>query len=297
MSGSVSAVLLAAVGGAPSPLAATALTQLHHIKLKAALELPGAAIAATASAEYLGVYTSAGIALQAALAFQIAADELMAGSPLAFTARVVLDLWPESIKTMPIEQLRKILQQTRERSVLVTPAFAGAMPASERANLAHYEAPGASAVLHGVTELRWVERATSFRESTRQSPTAADELRYHAIKLSRRGKDMLVRAEDCPFSVGRDHACAIQINGPNVSRLHGALLHEGGKFYFRDDSRNGTYLTMGGEEIYLQAERFPLVAKGVISPGATLVQQTGDVIRYQCLADEPDEPSHQGPPA
>lgn len=290
MSSSSSAVLLATVGPLRGTTSASALTQVHRTKLKAALELPGAAIAVTGSGEYLGIYNSAGVALQAALAFQTAADELAVGSPLAFTGRVVLDLWPASSENMPVDRAREILGHAHEHCILVTPAFAGEMPASQRADLVHYPAtPETAEVLRGVTELAWREHATTFRESTMQVSLSSKDTLYRALKLTRRGKVLLVRSEDCPFTVGRDSACALNIGGPNVSRLHGAVQHEGGKFYFRDDSRNGTYLTTGGEEVYLQAERFPLVSQGVISPGATLVQQLGDVIRYQCLTEDPGE--------
>lgn len=289
MSTASSAVLLATVGGLRGSAPATALTQIHRSKLKAALELPGAAIAVTSGGEYLGIYTNPGIALQAALAFQVAADELASGSPLAFTGRVVLDLWPAAVEQMPVEHAREVLHHTREQCVLVTQAFAAEMPATQRANLVHYIAASDAPALRGVAELIWRDRADTFRESTHQvSLGRAGEL-YQAIQLTRRGKAVLVRAEDCPFSIGRDIACALNIGGPNVSRLHGAIQHEGGKFYFRDDSRNGTYLTTGGEEVFLSTERFPLVAQGVISPGATLVQQTGDVIRYHCLVEDPGE--------
>lgn len=298
MSAPSSAVLLATVGSRQHASQATALTQVHRAKLKAALELPGAAIAVTGGGEYLGIYNNPSIALEAALAFQIAADELAVGSPLAFTGRVVLDLWPASAENMPVERAREILSHAREHCVLLTPAFASEMPAARRIDLVNYPATrGTEDILRGVTELAWRDRATTFRESTRQISVAQKDALYRAVQLIRRGKTVLVRAEDCPFSIGRDSACALNVGGPNVSRLHGAIQHEAGKFYFRDDSRNGTYLTTGGEEVYLQAERFPLVAKGVISPGATLVQQTGDVIRYQCFADDPgDAPDEDAAP-
>ena len=265
------------------------MTQVHRARLKAALELPGAAIAVTGGGEYLGVYDSLGIALEAALSFQNAADELADSSPLAFTGRVVLDLWPASVENMPVEHAREILHYAREHCILITAAFAGEMPAAQRVDLVHYHSAHESAALHGVTELAWRDRATTYRESTRQISVGRKDALYHAVQLSRRGKTVVVRAEDCPFSIGRDSACAFNVGGTNVSRLHGALQHEDGKFYFRDDSRNGTYLTTGGEEVYLHTERFPLVARGVISPGATLVQQTGDVIRYQCLTEDPGD--------
>ncbi len=289
MAASSSAVLLATIGALRSQTPAATLTQAHRNKLKAALELPGAAIAVTGNGEFLGIYNNPGIALEAALAFQAAAEMLAASSALALSGCVVLDLWPASVENMPVEHAREILGHTREHCVLLTPAFASEMPAAQRVDLVHYHGTDENPALQGVTELAWRDRATTFRESTRQLSVLRQDALYRAVRISRRGKDMVVRASDCPFTVGRDAACALNIGGPNVSRLHGAIQHENGKFYFRDDSRNGTYLTTGGEEVYLQGERFPLVAKGVISPGATLVQQTGDVIRYDCLTEEVPE--------
>ena len=288
-----SAVLLATVGALRDNTNATALTQVHRTKLKAALELPGAAIAVTGGGEYLGIYGNPGIAIEAAISFQTAADELAIGSPLAFTGRVVLDLWPASVENMPVERAREILSHAREHCVLITAAFVGEMSAAQRTNLVYHHGADDAPGLKDVAELVWRDRATTFCESTRQLQVAHKDALYCAVTLSRRGKTVVVRAEDCPFTVGRDAACALNIGGPNVSRLHGAIQHEGGKFYFRDDSRNGTYLTTGGEEVYLHAERFPLVAKGVISPGATLVLQTGDVIRYQCLTEDPGDSPDQ----
>lgn len=290
MSLSSSAVLLATVGPLRAQVPATALTQVHRTKLKAALELPGAAVAETSGGEYLGIYQSPGVAVEAALAFQTAADELAQGSPLAFTGRIVLDLWPASVEQMPVERAREVLSHAREHCVLVTPAFAAEMPAVQRMDLVAYDEGSEVAVLRGVAELSWRDRATTFRESTRQITTGAKVAeQYQAVRLARRGKEVIVRIDDCPFSIGRDSACALTIGGPNVSRLHGAVIHENGRFYFRDDSRNGTYLTTGGEEVFLHTERFPLVAQGVISPGATLVQQTGEVLRYHCLNQDPGD--------
>jgi hypothetical protein len=288
MSQASSAVLLATVGPLRAQTPATALTQAHRAKLKAALDLPGSAVAVTGGGEYLAIYASASIAVEAALAFQAAADELVQGSPLAFTGRVVLDLWPASTEQMPVEHAREVLSHAREHCVLVTSAFGAEMPAAQRMDLVAYDLQSPVPALRGVAELSWRDRATTFRESTRQiSTTPRTEQQYRALRLLRRGKDTVVRADDCPFSIGRDSACALMVGGPNVSRLHGAVLYENGRFYFRDDSRNGTYLTTGGEEVFVQTERFPLVAEGMISPGATLVQQTGDVIRYFCLAEDP----------
>jgi len=291
MASQYSAILLAAVGAPQGQSEVTAVTQLHRGKLKEALELGDAAIAVTSSGEFLGVYHDAGTALDAALSFQTAADELAASSPLAFTGRIVLDIWPTSSEQIPVNHARDILHRARAHCILVTPEFAHVMPANLRNNLAHYTAAGEPIGTARVSEFLWRDRAATFRVSTRMAPSAPKVSHYQAVSLSRRGTTVVITAEDCPFSLGRDAACALAIGGPSVSRLHGAVVNERGRFYFRDDSRNGTYLTTGGEEMFLHNERFPLVSQGVISPGITLVEQTGDIIRYQCLEQQPDTAS------
>lgn len=280
---SISAVLLALASPLRSRTAAPTLSSEQRNRLKAALEQRGAGVAVTSAGEFLAVYAQPVLALEAALAFQRIADELGGDLPQsAFCGRTVLDVWPAGSEHMPVERLREIMAHTREHAVLLTPEFAQALP-EDGVVMTPYAGSSESPALAEVREVAWRDSATTFRESTRlASPEQPGQL-YGSVKLIRRDKEVLVYPDDCPFSIGRDHACALTVGGPNVSRLHGAIIHETGKFHFRDDSRNGTYLTSGGEEVFVQREHFPLVSRGVISPGAPLVEQTGDVIRYACV--------------
>ena len=73
------------------------------------------------------------------------------------------------------------------------------------------------------------------------------------------------------------------VQGEAVSRLHGRIEFEKEKFYYVDESRNGTYvLTHDGTEVKVLAERVLLVGDGVISPGMPVMKQTGQVIRFNC---------------
>lgn len=98
-------------------------------------------------------------------------------------------------------------------------------------------------------------------------------------------KVRIVTPPDCPLSVGRSKTCAIMLAGDDVSRVHGRIefIHE--KYFYVDDSRNGTFvLTHDGNEVRLEKERLLLVGDGVISPGVPLLKQKGQVIRFRCSA-------------
>lgn len=114
-------------------------------------------------------------------------------------------------------------------------------------------------------------------------PVATNEL----LELTHGGTQLQITARDCPVTLGRDKSCTLRFDGDVASRVHGRIEFVHDKFYFVDDSRNGTYLlTPQGEEVFLHRERLPLLGRGVISPGAPIVKQTGEVVRYSCRSSD-----------
>ena len=93
----------------------------------------------------------------------------------------------------------------------------------------------------------------------------------------------IVHPPECPITVGRSKTCGLMVQGDAVSRMHGRIEFENEKFYYVDESRNGTYvLTHDGTEVKTLNERILLVGDGVISPGMPVMKQTGQVVRYNC---------------
>lgn len=122
---------------------------------------------------------------------------------------------------------------------------------------------------------------------TRHAPTLqiAETGVFSEISLTVGGTLRVVRPSECPLQVGRDKACGVILSGDMISRVHGRILYENGKFFYADDSRNGSYvLTAGGEEVFIRGERLPLIGQGAISPGAPLATQRGQVLRYACTS-------------
>ncbi|MEQ1440046.1 FHA domain-containing protein [Fontimonas sp. SYSU GA230001] len=106
---------------------------------------------------------------------------------------------------------------------------------------------------------------------------------FTAITLRVRGVPRVFRAADCPILIGRDERCAVRVSSDTASRIHGRIEYVHGKFYYVDDSRNGSWVLIGsGEEVKLAKDRAVLTGQGAISPGAPLSQQKGEVVRYEC---------------
>lgn len=125
---------------------------------------------------------------------------------------------------------------------------------------------------------------------------------YTALQLVVQNQSRVIRSSDCPIPIGRHRSCSVIINGETCSRFHGRIEYANNKFRYVDDSRNGSFvLTADGEEVRLHRESIVLIGKGAISPGATISQQKGDVIRYQCqvaklaLSDDGEEDSSAEP--
>jgi hypothetical protein len=103
-----------------------------------------------------------------------------------------------------------------------------------------------------------------------------------ALKVGERTR--MVLPPECPISVGRSKTCGLVLRGDEVSREHGRIEFVNDKYFYVDESRNGSYvLTQDGTEVHVLKERIMLVGDGVISPGVPVLKQTGEVIRFRCV--------------
>lgn len=70
------------------------------------------------------------------------------------------------------------------------------------------------------------------------------------------------------ISIGRSPSCNLFVNEDMVSRQHGTIEFKNGKFYFNDESSNGTWLCKEGDEAvrYLR-EAFVLIGRGTLGLG------------------------------
>lgn len=107
---------------------------------------------------------------------------------------------------------------------------------------------------------------------------------FAELSLKAGSKVRQVTPPECPLTIGRSKTCGLTLEGDDVSRVHGRIEFINEKYFYVDDSRNGTYvLTQDGSEVRLQKEKLLLVGEGTISPGVPVLKQKGQTIRYRCI--------------
>ncbi|ULQ47211.1 FHA domain-containing protein [Flagellatimonas centrodinii] len=120
-------------------------------------------------------------------------------------------------------------------------------------------------------------------ETRMASPLEAEGGMFTEITLRVRGGSRSFRSAECPLIVGRSSESTVQVAAERASRLHGRVIYEHGRFYYVDESRNGTWvLTGSGEEVHLENDRLLLTGEGALSLGSPIGQQSGEVVRFIC---------------
>jgi class 3 adenylate cyclase len=83
--------------------------------------------------------------------------------------------------------------------------------------------------------------------------------------------------------LGRDAACDVVIANPKASRRHARIETRREKFVLIDQSVNGTYVSIAGDdEIALRHEELILYAYGHISFGRRAVDEDSELLRFVC---------------
>jgi class 3 adenylate cyclase len=102
-------------------------------------------------------------------------------------------------------------------------------------------------------------------------------LRYAGQELA------LDSAARATLMLGRDAACDVVIANPKASRRHARIETRREKFVLVDQSINGTYVRIAGDdEISLRHEELILYAHGHISFGRRVADEDSELMRFVC---------------
>lgn len=107
------------------------------------------------------------------------------------------------------------------------------------------------------------------------------------LVLEYRGKPIELLPEQLrsqTFKIGRgERNNDLMVDRELVSRTHAAIEFRQGKFIFKDESTNGTYLLMeNGARFFVRREEFTLQDRGLICLGQAVKEDNPDLIRYSC---------------
>ncbi|HCZ13932.1 MAG TPA: adenylate/guanylate cyclase domain-containing protein [Candidatus Accumulibacter sp.] len=84
--------------------------------------------------------------------------------------------------------------------------------------------------------------------------------------------------------MGRDSSCEITIRDRRASRNHARIERRGEQFVLRDQSTNGTFVTVsGGPELFLRGEELVLHGSGIIAFAASANSPEADIAEFEHL--------------
>ena len=143
--------------------------------------------------------------------------------------------------------------------------------------------------LYDITVKGKVEEVALCELLWRKSPDVTDVPIDHSVsrparltlRLKYRGKEFFYRRLQESISVGRDAGCALVVLDAKASRQHCVIERRQDKFFVRDHSANGTYLTVEGEpnELVLRREELTLRGHGWLAFGQRKAD-SADLVEY-----------------
>ena len=132
-----------------------------------------------------------------------------------------------------------------------------------------------------ICELLWQESAD---ELTALSTRPKSQPAKLWLKLGER--DIELSESQGVLTLGRDLQCDVVIADKMASRMHARIERRRDKFVLVDQSSNGTYVTVDGEnEILVRREELMLRGRGQISFGHSAQSGDTDVLTYSCVAE------------
>jgi class 3 adenylate cyclase len=100
------------------------------------------------------------------------------------------------------------------------------------------------------------------------------------LTLAYRGRTFNVNAEHTRTVLGRSSTAEVTVDESLASRQHAVVEFRRGRFFLIDQSLNGTYLLLDGDEHFLRREEMPLNGSGQISLGRPFHERPSGIITF-----------------
>jgi pSer/pThr/pTyr-binding forkhead associated (FHA) protein len=129
-----------------------------------------------------------------------------------------------------------------------------------------------------IHRILWAPRADTQGEP---AITPADLTDERTLLLEYDGRTLTVEPGSEEIRLGRGERCELLVRSEMASRFHAIIAWRRGKFVLRDQSTNGTYVSMQGSPIVvLHREELPLIGTGVIGLGEAVREDHVHLIRF-----------------
>jgi len=134
-----------------------------------------------------------------------------------------------------------------------------------------------------IVDLVWQEDTSGMTLVQGSARAGGDEAAAGGVlRLLHRGRQVELRPDSEPFSLGREAGNDLVVEADWVSRTHAMLEFKRGYFVIADRSTNGTYVRLGqDDEIKLHRDELQLRKSGSISLGQAGALNATDLIRFE----------------
>lgn len=134
-----------------------------------------------------------------------------------------------------------------------------------------------------IVDLVWQEDTSGMTLVQGSARQAGDEVGAGGVlRLRHRGRQVELRPDSEPFSLGREQGNDLVVEADWVSRTHAMLEFKRGYFVIADRSTNGTYVRLAqDDEIKLHRDELQLRKAGTISLGQAGALNATDLIEFE----------------
>ena len=173
----------------------------------------------------------------------------------------------------------RMVAQAKTGQIITTRQLVETLPAMLQGNtrhIDHTEVRGKKDAFD-LYEVLWQQEETTLMSADLVVRPAAGNLLLLQIGQRAATLDRSIRH----LVIGRSKGADIQVDEVMASRLHARLEYRRGKFFLIDQSTNGTYVRLNGEERFVRREEILLSGAGVISLGRTLAEAGDAAVHFE----------------
>jgi hypothetical protein len=173
----------------------------------------------------------------------------------------------------------RMVAQAKTGQIITTRQLVETLPAMLQGNtrhIDHTEVRGKKDAFD-LYEVLWQQEETTLMSADLVVRPAAGNLLLLQIGQRAATLDRSIRH----LVIGRSKGADIQVDEVMASRLHARLEYRRGKFFLIDQSTNGTYVRLNGEERFVRREEILLAGAGVISLGRTLAEAGDAAVHFE----------------
>ena len=259
--------------------------------MRTATEAHGGAVIKTIGDEVMATFPTADAALNAASQMQkhisTRADLRFDGQPVAI--RVGCHFGPVVLESRDVfgasvHTANRMTSQAKAGQIMTTAATIERLSpewrsAARQVDIAAIRGQSAEMALY---EVLWhSEDVTSMLPALALG--ALEQRRHVRLRLQANGRDYMLDERNPRVVIGRAEECNIVVQGNLISRLHARIELNRSRFMITDQSTNGTFVVIEGqEETFVRRDSIALRGRGRIGLGQAPGADSPQAIRFSC---------------